>query len=98
MSRYSADWDYQQRRAALKRRCQRDGIPCWLCGRPFPWDVDQATHPLSFTADHLLPISKGGRMTGALRPAHRACNSRRGAGDRAKRQPLAPVKTTIEWT
>lgn len=50
---------------------------CWLCGKP---GAD--------TIDHLVPISKGGSLLDKtnLRPAHFACNSRRGDG-RGKRQP-----------
>ncbi len=41
---------------------------CWICHKP---GAD--------TADHLIPRSRGGESTVAnLRPAHSACNSRRG--------------------
>jgi 5-methylcytosine-specific restriction protein A len=48
----------------------RDHYTCWLCGRI---GAD--------TADHVIPLSKGGHPTdpGNLRAAHRSCNSRRGA-------------------
>lgn len=96
-SRYTRDGEYQKRREVLKRRCRRDGTPCWLCGKPFDWTVDQERDPMSFTADHVVPIAKGGRMTGELKPAHRSCNSRRGDGSNAPRPPLAPVVTTLDW-
>jgi 5-methylcytosine-specific restriction endonuclease McrA len=43
---------------------------CWICGQP---GAD--------TVDHILPAAHGGtRNETNLRPAHRSCNSRRGAG------------------
>ena len=51
--------------------CPQDGV-CHLCGRP-------AIKGDPLTWDHLIPVSKGGAGKGVL-PAHRSCNSRRGAG------------------
>lgn len=43
---------------------------CWLCGQPG-----------STTVDHVTPLADGGHLTDPtnLRPAHKVCNSRRGA-------------------
>lgn len=56
------------RKAAAKVLAQ--SRTCWICGR------DGAD-----TADHVIPLSEGGDLTSLLnlRPAHRSCNSRRGA-------------------
>ncbi|ODA69527.1 HNH endonuclease [Streptomyces sp. AVP053U2] len=55
-------------------------LPCWLCGHEIGYGLD-ARHPLSFTLDHLVPLSRGGDLLDRAnaRPAHRRCNSRRGA-------------------
>jgi 5-methylcytosine-specific restriction endonuclease McrA len=47
---------------------------CWLCGK---------ADPPADTVDHILPISKYPELAhdmANLRPAHRSCNSRKGAG------------------
>lgn len=55
------------------------GHPCWICGHNIPANVD-ARHPLSFTLDHLVPLSRGGNLLDPAnaRSAHRRCNSARG--------------------
>jgi 5-methylcytosine-specific restriction endonuclease McrA len=64
---------------SYRRQAQRvalSGAPCWLCGLP----IDPGLHyldPMAGTADHITPLSQGGRIHGDLRPAHRSCNSRR---------------------
>ncbi len=61
-----------KRRKAYKAPAYRatpTGGVCWLCGKP---GAD--------TKDHVRPLSKGGTNDPSnLRPAHRACNSRKGA-------------------
>lgn len=47
---------------------------------------------MAFTADHVTPLAVGGHITGPLKPAHRACNSRRNDGTREARIP-----TTRRW-
>jgi 5-methylcytosine-specific restriction endonuclease McrA len=56
------------------------GLPCWICGHNIPEAVDGRTHPLAFTLDHLIPLSRGGDLTDPAnaRSAHRRCNSSRG--------------------
>lgn len=57
--------DYRRRVAAVRLL----GPTCWLCGRLG-----------SDTLDHVTPIAFGGTNSPAnLKPAHKACNSRRGA-------------------
>lgn len=59
-------WGYRKARAELLAR----STVCWICGR------DGAD-----SADHVVPLIDGGDPTSLLnmRPAHRSCNSRRGA-------------------
>jgi len=56
------------------------GLPCWICGHNIPANVDGRRHPLAFTLDHLIPLSRGGDLTDPAnaRSAHRKCNSARG--------------------
>lgn len=53
--------------------------PCWLCRAPIDWDLPRR-HPHAGTADHLVPLSRGGDPNdpGNLMPAHMVCNARRG--------------------
>jgi 5-methylcytosine-specific restriction endonuclease McrA len=80
-----------------RRLCQlvRDtyGLVCWICWR----DIDAslpANHRMSFTVDHLLPRALGGRRydIANCRPAHRACNSAKGA-----RLTSRPARMSIDW-
>ena len=62
-------------------RAQR--LPCWLCGHNIAYEVrgpEAGKHPLAFTLDHLIPLSKGGDLLDPAnaRAAHRRCNSARG--------------------
>jgi len=63
------------------------GLPCWICGHNIPGNVDGRTHPLAFTLDHLIPLSRGGDLLDPAnaRSAHRRCNSSR--GNRTTPQP-----------
>lgn len=60
---------------------------CHLCGMP----IDMTLHhydPMSFTVDHLIPISKDESKAedlSNLRPAHKTCNSRKGNRDTFER-------------
>ncbi len=56
---------------------------CWICGK------DGATE-----VDHVTPLAHGGHLTALdnLRPAHRACNARRGAGTAA-----STIATSRKW-
>lgn len=57
---------YRARREAL-RLAAPDG-PCWICGERIP--------RAEWTADHVIASDP----SSPLRPAHRRCNSARGAG------------------
>ncbi|MEU1302802.1 HNH endonuclease [Streptomyces shenzhenensis] len=74
-------------------RAQR--LPCWLCGHNIGYELD-ARHPLSFTLDHEVPLSRGGDLLDPAnaRSAHRRCNSARGNRTDAARQP---VRSSRRW-
>ncbi|MFJ8221416.1 HNH endonuclease [Streptomyces griseus] len=70
------------------------GDPCARCGHNIDPTLD-ARHPLSFTLDHIVPVSI--RPDLLLEPAnarsmHRRCNSARG-----NRMGPQPLKTTRRW-
>jgi 5-methylcytosine-specific restriction endonuclease McrA len=69
------------------------GMPCARCGHTINLSLD-ARHPLSFTLDHIVPLSLGGDLLdpGNARSMHRRCNSAR--GNRTGPQPL---KTSRRW-
>lgn len=91
---YRNDRAYVAKREALRRQVAKRGLLCHLCGQPFDLDLPWK-HPMSLTADHVVPIANGGSMTGDLLPAHRSCNSRRGA--RAITAPKPQPKTSRRW-
>jgi 5-methylcytosine-specific restriction endonuclease McrA len=63
---------YRRNRA----RVIRNTTVCELCGGDLypdlPWP-----HPLSTTADHIVPVSEGGHNNSALRAVHNQCNRNR---------------------
>jgi len=67
------------RRLAAKLR--QEGAVCHLCGLPIDPEL-RSPHPLSFTLDHVRPVSMGGAVVDPhnVRPAHRLCNMKRGTG------------------
>ena len=88
---------YKVNRAALRRDCQRINARCYLCGQPIDYGASSPA-PLSFTADHRIPVNAGGsdRMEN-LAPCHWKCN-------RAKSDKLvdgkpkkSPFMATRKW-
>ena len=77
------------RRKAAKLR--RNSTTCWICGDAIDITLDHKD-PMSWTADHLDPLANGGHALGEIKPAHRRCNSSRGA----RPQPPQP-RTSREW-
>lgn len=84
---------YRDLSDALRRRGKKLGLPCWICGMPIDYNLDWR-HRMSYTYDHIDAIGNGGNMRGEGRPAHRGCNSRRGA--QRSTPPPKPV-TTRDW-
>lgn len=74
---------YRRKRAALRRRVEREGLVCgqggnYGCGEPFDLTVPYP-EPMSFSADHDTALSNGGHLTKQdLIPMHLGCNSRKG--------------------
>lgn len=64
--RYGAEYQ------AERRRVLKGATVCTLCGKA-------GTRRDPLTADHVIPAALGGGARGNLRPAHRSCNSSRGA-------------------
>ena len=67
---------------ARKRVAQRvrAGEGCCFCGQPIDLAI-RYPEPLSFTVDHEIPTSHGGRDDiDLLRPAHNHCNRARSNG------------------
>lgn len=62
---------YQKNRARLI--ASRGG--CALCGMPIDYSL-KFPNPMSFTADHIIPVAKGGHPSDInnLQPAHLICN------------------------
>ena len=86
---------YRDLSDALRRKGKRLGLPCWLCGHTIDYDLTWK-HPMSYTYDHLQAVGTGGAMRGEGRPAHRSCNSRRGAKIEARTAVPAPT-TSRDW-
>lgn len=74
--RYANGHRWRQAKARLRAK----GHDCWICrefGRPAAIDYGlPSDDPASFSADHLVPVAKGGAMYADdnLEAAHRRCN------------------------
>lgn len=68
---------YRRLWAQVKRE---EGV-CHLCGLAIDPGL-RSPHPLSFTLDHIVPVSMGGVLVSRdnVRAAHRRCNMQRGTG------------------
>lgn len=68
------------------------GLPCALCNRPIDYTLD-ARSRWGLTVDHRVPLWEGGHPVDPAnwQPAHRSCNSSRGAREgNALRRPNRP--------
>lgn len=82
---------YREHRARLLATATR----CYWCKEPIS-DALPANHPRKATADHLIPLSKGGPATFEnLVAACRLCNVRR--GNRDPDQTSFAVDGAEEW-
>ncbi|MGH3097881.1 MAG: HNH endonuclease [Streptosporangiales bacterium] len=73
--------------------------PCWLCGQPIDYTLP-ATHPLSFTVDHEIPLTAAPWLAhdrSNLKAAHRRCNGRKGDGSRRDRTPQRSSRRSRRW-
>ena len=75
------------RRDALRARVLGRGDPCWICGLPIDPSLPNL-NPCQGVVDEAVPVSQGGSPLdpGNCLPAHRCCNSWRGA------KPVAVVR------
>ncbi|MEU3052221.1 HNH endonuclease [Streptomyces griseus] len=74
---------------------KRELVPvCHLCRLPIDMSLHW-THAMSWTLDHLRSLAEGGDPYdhANLAPAHRRCNSIKGANNR----PVIPPKTSRRW-
>ena len=90
--RYYAIGGWKARNAVIEscRARAAAGEPCAICGQPIDvtraWIVDddgrRKRDPLSCECDEVVPVSRGGSPVDLanVRPVHRICNERRGAG------------------
>lgn len=101
--------DHRAYRRATKRLRAASSV-CWVCTEQIHTDTyggscdercinDEGIHycyksPESWTADHVVPRSKGGALLGELKAAHRRCNSSRGNRMQTKADTMP---TTREW-
>lgn len=85
--------DHRAYRRATKR-LRATNATCWICGTPIDRTLPY-THPMSWTADHVKPRSKGGALidTTNLRAAHRRCNSARGNRESTKADIMPTTRT-----
>lgn len=80
----------------LREYIRRTQPFCHVCGDPIPQDAAYPD-PLSFTVDHIEPLSHGGEPLNRhnAAAAHHACNSRRRNGSR--RQPGVTPTNSRDW-
>ena len=78
--RYRPDKDGKDRGLFeyFKKEMLAENRPCAICGLPIDYDLP-STSPWSFTADHIIPIIRGGNTSREnLQAAHRKCNRTKG--------------------
>jgi 5-methylcytosine-specific restriction endonuclease McrA len=64
----------------LRSVIRRDGLACWICGRPVDLALPCDTDDRAASLDHVIPqASSGGHELGNLRLAHKRCNQVRGS-------------------
>jgi len=105
------------RRRKIKARLKAQQLPCALCGKPIdyslttyvdPTDGKRKPHPMSFTIDERVPVSRyaeGGYSSpeeAALdvancQPAHWICNVRAGAKNKPADPKTKPLPLSGEW-
>lgn len=80
----------------LIARLRAEGRPCHLCGKSIDYTLPPSD-PMSFSLDHIRPISKGGALYDYENAAasHRLCNMKKGnrIGDADRAGGLAIVRT-----
>lgn len=92
---------YRNKAQTLKRKTKLLNLPCHLCGKKIDTTLP-FLDPHAFTADHIIPLAKGGHVLGELKPAHRICNSKRQTKpiNKTQQQPTKQInkpKTKYQW-
>lgn len=86
--------------APFRQACAEAGAPCWLCDQPIDYSLHR-NHRLSFTVDHVVALWTGRNVDPfdprGWRPAHRSCNSSRGASDGNRLRRPAVDRTSRDW-
>lgn len=87
-------YEWKKIRARQRRYYERhpDQAICWLCLLPIDMRL-RSPHPLSFSLDHIVPVSKVKRVDGEIKPAHRRCNEERGTVN----SKAAAMASIPEW-
>jgi len=71
---------HQYRKNQAKLRAKR--LPCSWCGKPINYESENPNANDAFSADHIIPKSKGGGdMLSNLVPMHLGCNKKLGTKD-----------------
>lgn len=89
-----ASW--QRATASARATWAGENRPCALCHQRIDYWL-QHPHPRALTVDHIVPRWAGGAPLDPAnwQPAHRSCNSSRGAteGNRLRK----PTRTSLTW-
>lgn len=96
-----AGWRWQKLTAPFRQQCEAADLPCWLCNEPIDYRL-RGNNRWAFTVDHHPPRWAGGPPLDPTtwRPAHRSCNSARGARETnplRNRPPEPPRRTELTW-
>ena len=74
-----------EKNITLRVLIERDGDGCGICGEPVERGVWGTYRPRAGSIDHIVPMSRGGGHTwDNVQVAHHLCNTRKGAGYRAR--------------
>lgn len=66
-------------RDRARAKLKRSGSACHICGKPIDYSLPH-TDPMSFAADDVIPLARGGPDTVDNKAAsHRDCNSKKRA-------------------
>lgn len=82
---------WQKAVAPFRAACEANSRPCGICLEPIDYSL-RGNDRLAFTVDHLVPLWTGRNHNpldpSGWRPAHRSCNSSRGAteGNRLRKR------------
>jgi 5-methylcytosine-specific restriction endonuclease McrA len=88
---------YRKNRDYLRRTGEQNHIPCFYCGTPINYRASSHS-PLSFTADHKIPVAAGGsdRLDNLVR-AHYKCNRAKSDHYAEPLKYKTRVMTTKKW-